>query len=64
MQRSWASKLAAEPIVSHPDIFSHQVFVRVGKARYEPYPYISNLKVVVRLNVTAQNVHEIFVVVF
>ena len=39
-----------EVICRSPEHTLSPVFVRIGKARDEPYPYIPNLKVVVRFN--------------
>ena len=63
MWQSWASELTGELVAAHLDVLSYRVSVRVGKARYELYPYIPNLKVIVRFNVPAQIVHRVYVVV-
>jgi len=49
----WASELASKLVAAHLDILSRRVSIRIRKTRYESYPYIPDLKVVVRFNVTA-----------
>ena len=58
-----ASELVSELVAAHPNVLSRRVSIRVGKARYELYPYIPNPKVVVKFNVTTQTVHRVYVVV-